>query len=239
MNSTWDYDLHEPPESVNASTKIYIIDLFEANSSLIHELHNLGHKAICYFSAGSYEDWRPDINNFTSNDLGNDLDGWAGEKWLNVSSPQVRDNMAWRMELAREKNCDGVDPDNVDGYENDNGLNLTQEDAVSYIEFLSETGHQKNLAVGLKNGGAIVERVVNITEWVVVEQCIQYNECDMYEPFIEAGKAVFNVEYPKLTNKITASETQHYCDYNGSVGFMTILKKLNLDSWVVACPYRS
>lgn len=71
---------------------------------------------LCYFSAGSYENWRPDAAQFTQSDLGLDLDGWAGEKWLNTNSENVRRIMKDRIDLAKEKGCDGVDPDNVDGY---------------------------------------------------------------------------------------------------------------------------
>ena len=76
----------------------------------------MGKKVICYFSAGSYEDWRPDASEFKKEDLGRDLDGWPGEKWLDLDSENVRRVMKGRVELAKEKGCDGVDPDNVDGY---------------------------------------------------------------------------------------------------------------------------
>jgi hypothetical protein len=76
----------------------------------------LGKKVICYFSAGSYESWRSDAKDFSNGDLGNNLDDWPGEKWLKLSSENVRGIMKKRVALAREKRCDAVDPDNVDGY---------------------------------------------------------------------------------------------------------------------------
>lgn len=238
LNDTWDYQLQLVPETFNGSISVYDIDLFDASTSDIEELHNQQHKVICYFSAGSYEDWRPDKLNFTSSDLGKALDGWAGEKWVDTNSHNVRNIMVARIEMAAAKNCDGVDPDNIDAYDNDNGLGLTENDAVNYVNFLSETAHSFNLSVGLKNGGAIVEKVVNVTQWVVVEQCIQYDECEMYRPFVDAEKPVFNVEYPSLTKNLNSSEIDHYCHYNESVGFMTILKNMDLDLWVALCPFR-
>jgi hypothetical protein len=44
------------------------------------------------------------------------LDGWPGERWLRLGSENVRRIMKGRVELAGQKGCDGVDPDNVDGY---------------------------------------------------------------------------------------------------------------------------
>jgi hypothetical protein len=44
------------------------------------------------------------------------LIGWEKEKWLNLNSDNVRQIMAKRLELAAEKGCDAVDPDNMDAY---------------------------------------------------------------------------------------------------------------------------
>jgi hypothetical protein len=44
----------------------------------------MGRKVICYFSAGSYENWRSDKNDFPSDVLGNKLEHWEGEKWLDI-----------------------------------------------------------------------------------------------------------------------------------------------------------
>jgi hypothetical protein len=33
---------------------------------------------------GSWEDWRPDKDQFPPEVLGNDYDGWQGEKWLDI-----------------------------------------------------------------------------------------------------------------------------------------------------------
>ncbi|WP_296982880.1 endo alpha-1,4 polygalactosaminidase [Thalassolituus sp. UBA1505] len=40
------------------SAEIYDIDLFDNSASVIADLQAGGHKVICYFSGGSYEDWR-------------------------------------------------------------------------------------------------------------------------------------------------------------------------------------
>jgi hypothetical protein len=35
---------------------------------------------------------------------------------LKLDSIDVRDIMKRRIKMAKEKSCDGIDPDNVDGY---------------------------------------------------------------------------------------------------------------------------
>lgn len=32
------------------------------------------------------EDWRDDADDFPAEAIGNDLDGWGGEKWLDVTN---------------------------------------------------------------------------------------------------------------------------------------------------------
>lgn len=95
---------------------IYDIDMYGNNALNIQQMHLQGIKVICYFSAGSWEVWRPDAGLFPPQDLGRDLSGWPGERWVNTDSKSVRNIMAERIRLAAEKGCDAVDPDNMDGF---------------------------------------------------------------------------------------------------------------------------
>lgn len=115
LSKTLEVDENDP--AVEPDVAVFDIDMFlHQNNSVIESLHKLGKKVICYFSAGSYEDYRPDSWKFKKSDLGSELDGWPGEYWLNLSSPDVRSIMASRIEIASQIGCDAVDPDNVDGF---------------------------------------------------------------------------------------------------------------------------
>jgi hypothetical protein len=122
VESTWQIVLLQPIKidsispSITPDVDVYDIDLFDNPKSTIDALHKLGKKVICYFSAGSYESNRPDSGSFKPSDKGKELDGWPGEFWLQLNSGNVRDIMGKRLELAASKGCDGVDPDNVDGF---------------------------------------------------------------------------------------------------------------------------
>jgi hypothetical protein len=43
---------------------MYDVDLFDVPNATIDKLHNDGRVVVCYFSAGSFENWRGDWANF-------------------------------------------------------------------------------------------------------------------------------------------------------------------------------
>lgn len=243
VGASWQIQLLKPIDGSTLDADVYDIDLFDNEAETISDLHEEGRKVICYFSAGSYEDWREDEDEFKESDMGSPLDGWPGERWLDVSSNNVRDIMRSRLEMAKDKGCDGVDPDNVDGYDNENGIGLTKADAVNYVKFLAEEAHKLTMSIGLKNAGAIIPQVIDQMQWSVNEQCVQYNECDDYSAFIRAGKPVFHLEYPKkdINNNelVSTAKTDTVCNNSAAEKFSTLIKNMNLDKWVQACPSSS
>lgn len=72
-----------------------------------------GKIVVCYFSAGTAEDWRSDYRDFAASDVGKVLPEWPNEKWIRVGSQSIRNIMTKRIKLAAEKGCDAIDPDNT------------------------------------------------------------------------------------------------------------------------------
>ncbi|KAF4457097.1 hypothetical protein F53441_885 [Fusarium austroafricanum] len=225
--------------SLSPDVPIWDFDLFDNPKSTMTALSKAGKKVICYFSAGTWEKWREDARSFPKKDLGKGLDGWPDERWVNISSIAVRAIMAKRIALAAEKGCDAIDPDNMDGYDNDNGLGLTEQDTISYVQFLSAEAAKYNMVMGMKNGGDITEEVIDYVAFCINESCIQYRECDLYAPYIEAGKPVFNIEYPKSAPKVSKDQKAKICSTKGAAkysdDFSKIVKKMSLDSWAMYC----
>jgi hypothetical protein len=201
---------------------LYDIDLFDSPADLIVQLQASGKKVICYFSAGSYEAWREDAAAFPAESLGNDLDGWPDEKWLDIRSTGVRTIMEARLDLARSKGCDGVEPDNMDGYTNTPGFDLSAADQLDYNRFIAEAAHDRNLSVGLKNDLDQLPDLVGYYDFAVNEQCFFYNECEAYAPFLEAGKPVFNAEYD-------VGDPTALCQEAATLGISTLILPLDLD----------
>lgn len=221
--ATWQWQL---TGEVNTTfdVEMYDIDLFDTPQEVIDGLHADGRIVICYFSAGSHEDWRPDADDFPEAVLGDPLDEWPGERWLDVRQLDLlQPIMQARMELAVSKNCDGVEPDNVDGYTNDSGFPLTGADQLAYNRWLASAAHELGLSIGLKNDLNQVEALVDDFDWALNEQCFQYDECELLLPFIEAGKAVFGVEYSE-----EGLDLADYCPVANEYGFSWLTKTYDL-----------
>ncbi len=237
--TTWQWVLSEPvdPNTV-PDVDMVDLDLFDSASGTIDALHEAGRTVICYFSAGSWEDWRPDAGDFPESALGNDLDGWEGERWLDVMDPTVRDLLELRLDRAVEWGCDGVEPDNVDGYTNDPGLPLNATEQLDFNRWLADAAHRRSLSVGLKNDMDQLADLVDWFDWALNEECAAYDECDLYSSFTDdgandgAGKAAFHVEYVDDW----ADAEQLAAEVCGvGPGLDTIIKTWDLGSEWLAC----
>ncbi len=224
---TWQWQL-QGKINTNHKAELYDVDLFDADKGLIQTLHEKGRKVICYFSAGSGEEWRPDYHSFKEEDLGNELDGWPGERWLDIRSSNVRDIILKRLDLAVEKGCDGVEPDNVDGCFNDTGFYLTASDQIDFNRFVAMSAHERGLSVGLKNDLDQVLELQAYFDFALVEQCFQYDECQKVEPFVKNGKPVLDAEYDtKYVNDITAREVLCKQAAHMGISLLILPKDLN------------
>ncbi|WP_186123558.1 endo alpha-1,4 polygalactosaminidase [Burkholderia gladioli] len=198
-SDTWQWQLRGKLNRGYA-VAIYDIDLFDNSAQTIADLHQAGRKVVCYFSAGSSEDWRPDFGQFAPTDKGKvvkrspDSD-WEGENWLDTRSANVRAIMTARLDRAVAKGCDGVEPDNVDAYANDSGFPLTPADQADFNRFIAAEAHRRNLAVGLKNDVDQIALLAPSFDFAVNEECHEQGECDKYGPFTSANKPVLNAEY--------------------------------------------
>ena len=233
--TTWQWQL-TGTVNTNYDVDLYDIDLFETELAFNQSLQTAGRRVLCYFSAGSAENWRPDYGQFASGDLGNDLDGWAGERWVDVRSTNVRNIMLARLDQAQNKGCDGVEPDNVEGIGNNPGIDYTANDQLAYIRFLATAAHDRGLAIALKNDLPQVTALVDAVDLMVNEECHQFGtECDLLQPFINAGKPVLNAEY---ANSLSAAQNlaTTLCPQALSENFRTLILPLDLDdAFRVSC----
>lgn len=226
--TTWQWQLKGTIDQ-SVSAQMFDLDLFDAPTDTVASLHAAGHPVVCYANAGVFETWRPDAAMFPAAVKGNADPGWQGEQWLDIRQWSVlKPILEGRMDLCRSKGFDGIELDNVDGYSNDTGFPLTAADQLTFNRALASSARARGLSVGLKNDLEQVADLVGQFDWALNEQCFEYGECAALKPFVDARKAVFNVEY----NLPTSS----FCSQAKTMGLSSILKNVALDAYRVACP---
>jgi hypothetical protein len=179
---------------------VYDVDLYATdgvtlNTAAVSAIHAIGAHAVCYIDAGTWEDFRPDaakdpasVKGFTN--------GWPGERWLDIRATGVLlPIITARVAKCAAAGFDAVDFDNVDGYTNNTGFPLTAAEQLTFNEDLAGIGHAYGLSVGLKNDLGQLGELESTFDFAVNEQCAQFNECDAYDGWTAAGKAVVEIEY--------------------------------------------
>ncbi|MEX3107209.1 MULTISPECIES: endo alpha-1,4 polygalactosaminidase [unclassified Streptomyces] len=222
----WQWQLNGRLDT-SVDVPVYDIDGFDQSKATVAALHAKNRKVICYLSTGAYEDWRPDAADFPRSVIGKG-NGWEGERWLDIRQLDTLEPlMAKRLDMCKDKGFDAVEPDNMDGYRNDTGFPLKPDDQLRYNRLIARLSHDRGMSVGLKNDMDQIPSLLDDFDFAVNEQCAQYDECDTLTPFIDAGKAVFHVEYELPTSK--------FCEKSRELRLSSLEKRYELGAWRKAC----
>jgi hypothetical protein len=227
---TWQWQLSEPVTDI-LDVDVYDID-WESDAASVEALHTKGVRVVCYVSVGSWEDFRSDADSFPPSVIGNDYDGWPGEKYLDIRSDAVKARMLARFDVCRAKGFDAIEPDNMDVFEigSDSGFPLTHADGVSYAEWLADAAHGLGLGIGQKNASSITADIASIYDWALTESCYSDGDwCGDVKTYPAHDKPVFMCEYE-------ASSFSAACAAWKTQGYSPILKDLELGAAVTFCP---
>lgn len=226
---TWQWQLSE---SIGEPLDVDVYDIdWEADASDVERLHARGIRVICYVSVGSWEDFRPDAGDFPAAVIGNDYDGWPGEKYVDIRAESLREIMLRRFDACRDKGFDAIEPDNMDVFDlgDDSGFPLTRQDGLDYARFLAEAAHQRGLGIGQKNAPSLTAEIQPLYQWALTESCYSDgNWCDDMQPYLDANKPVFMCEYD-------AGDFDAACGFGVPRRYSPILKNLDLDAEITLC----
>ena len=224
LQTSWNWVLSTVPSAPFRNVQMYDVDGFNNSAANVSALHSANIKAVCYLSAGTYENWRPDASQFPSAVLGSG-NGWPGEKWLDVreiqkSGSALRKIMDARLDMCRQKGFDMVELDNVDGYTNTTGFPLTAADQLYFNATLANDSHARGMSVLQKNDNEQIPQLLPYFDGALNEQCNQYKECTTaqngdygYDQYVAAGKPVFQAEYKLSTSSFCSKDNAN--DFNG------------------------
>ena len=129
--------------------------------------------------------------------IGDRYEGFPDERWLDIRRFHLFAGAArTRIAMCARKGFDAVEPDNIAGWENKTGFEISPRRPAPLQPLDRPPGPRPR-----HGGGAEERRPPGRSSWsasfdfAIVEQCFQYEECGLYRPFVERGKAVFEAEY--------------------------------------------
>ncbi|WP_165960532.1 endo alpha-1,4 polygalactosaminidase [Actinocrispum wychmicini] len=187
------------------------------NTEAVKAIHSLSAHAICYFSGGTLEAWRPDARKILDWDAAHPeahlvskalAPPYDNERWFNVKPGAGRlefltEIMAARMKLCADNGFDAVDPDWPDAWLHNSEAGwsepVTAADQLGYNRMLAGAAHRLGLGIVLKNDSKQAPDLVGDFDLAVIEDCqwtgADIQPCDPLTAFTAAGKPVLHVEY--------------------------------------------
>lgn len=106
-----------------------------------------------------------------------------------------------RVEKCAEAAFDAVEWDTIDTFEDPHsGFRISARAQLMLNTRLANLAHRYGLSVAMKNDPSQVRELLPYFDFAIVEECFEWDPCDGNPApgevaFVEAGKAVFDVEY--------------------------------------------
>ena len=231
MASDWDWQLSEPLK-LRPGVQVYDLDPESVTPAQIAALKARGTYTICYVSVGTLEKDCPDFAAFPAAVVGKVYDDWPDEKFLDIRAlDTLLPLMKARFARCKALGFDAIEPDNIDGYENDSGFALSRADQLTYIVRLAAVAHGMGLEIGQKNVPELTADLLPKLDFVIAESCWQDHWCQQVRPYVKAGKPVFDAEYTDRPIRFEKA-----CQAAENMGIAMILKDRDLSADRRACP---
>ena len=209
--------------------QMYDVDAFDTPRSLVRAMHARGIHVVCYISAGTWENWRPDAKRFPA--VG---EGQAGRR---VAGGEVARHPAPRPARPDHAGADG--PLRAQGvrrrrvrqrrrvHERRNRVRPDRRRPAPVQRVPREPGAPPRAVRVPEERPRSDPTLLPYFDAALNEQCFQYDECGKLRRFVEAGKPVFGVEY--------SLPIASFCPTANARNFNFLKKHLALGPWRRAC----
>lgn len=212
---------------LDVEADLFVIDLHSPSDEDFSTLSARSASIGCYFSAGSFEPWRPDADDFPAESLGDPLADYPNENWLDIKSESVVALMAARIESAVARGCTDVFPSLVRPSTSENTFSLSADDFANYAAHLAQVAHSVGLGA-LIAGGASFDPITEHYDAVLVFGCASAGSCDEWTTFAETERSVFSIEWGD------ESAPEDAC--GEGIAWPQIVKNQSLDAFRFVCP---
>jgi len=209
---------------------VFIVD-FEKEETELAPLVSASKYIACYFSAGSFEPWRDDAELFPESVLGDPLDDYPNERWIDVSSDAVLERMSARITLAKERGCSAIYPSLVRPGSSEVGFGLSSEEYLLFSQRLVALAHEAELGAIHPSGSARTgEEELYDATLVLVSGCVSADNCGDWASYQESGRAVF------IISEGSEASAADACPPEMDRIAPTIVKEGNLSAFRYECP---
>lgn len=226
----WDWQLTEPFD-LSVDVQVFDLDPDSVSRAQIAALKARGVKTVCYVSVGTVENYRDDAASFPESVMGIVYDDWPNERYLDIRQRAILvPLMRARFDRCKALGFDAIEPDNMDLFENDTGLDISMQDQATYMAELTAYAHQIGLEIGQKNAPELIAHMHDRFDFIILESCFYYDFCDDAQPYMSAGKDVLATEYPH--KRVSEKDA---CAYGAKTGVKFIFKERELAAGGRAC----
>jgi hypothetical protein len=190
------FDITSDNNIYNEGAEIIILDAFETTQNQVSALKLQNKKVIALISVGTWENWRYDANLFPAELLGNYVDQWNAEKYLDIGNREILlPIIKNRLSMIKNKGFDGIAADNMDTYNKNSGFNITLQKEIDYCRLILSEAHSLGLSVGQVNAPDLITEFYDEFNWLLVQRVFEYNETQSVSAYIGQSKAVLAIEY--------------------------------------------
>ena len=212
-------------------TKVVDSDLFDTPARQVATWREQGLYPVCYINVGAFEDWRDDGSDFPEDVIGAAYDGWEGERWLDIGQYRAFSHIIEaRLDLCASKGFLAVEPDNIDGYDNETGFDFSRDDQIAYLHWLIRQAHQRGLAIGQKNTPDLVGDLVDNMDFALLESAWRDDFLEDFIPYRNQNKPVFAVEYRE-----DGATLAKICGDIKQLGFVGMVADYDLSGHIESC----
>jgi hypothetical protein len=214
---------------IDEDAQLFYLDAELQDPADLATLHAEGRRYLCYLSAGSLEEFRDDAQEFPQQVIGEPLNRFPEERWLDVRAPVVRELMARRIEALARAGCDGVPPSSLSVHAADSGFALTVDDTLDYARWVAERIHAAGMSAGLTAPAALTSELWPTFDFGLAIACLEGTRCAEFAVFEQAGKPVLHVELGDEDSAI------QICNDAQPLGFLPLVTSPSFNGQSVRC----
>lgn len=228
MDVSWNARLDDAVD-IDEPAQLFYLDVDWQPESDLAALRAAGRHYLCYLSAGTYEEFRQDKDEFPEAVIGNALLDFPNERWLDVRSTAVREIMARRIQNLAAKGCAGVPPSSLAVHAADTGFDLSPTDALDYARWFAERIHSVGMSAGLSGSPELTSELWPTFDFGLAIGCLERSQCREFEVFTRAGKPVLHIEFGD------AASAPGICNAAEVLGFYPLITDPSFNGQSVRC----